>query len=211
MNSISLKAGEQIAPISKYMAQHANSNDDNDEQLMTQYCEGSAVAFEKLYARHKGGLYRFFLRQCHSHDIAEELFQDVWMKLVNARDSYEQSAKFTTYLYRVAHNRLIDYYRHLSSSQYSKRINGDHQETIEQTGDGFSQIDSLEQSEVNAAVHEAIMGLPFEQREALLMQQEGVLTLAEIADISGTSRETIKSRLRYAMSKLREQLGELKS
>jgi RNA polymerase sigma-70 factor (ECF subfamily) len=211
MNSIILKAETNLTHYPKAMAQHNMSQDVSDEDLMTQYCEGSSIAFERLYARHKGGLYRFFLRQCHSHDIAEELFQDVWMKMVNARDSYQPSAKFTTYLYRVAHNRLIDYYRHLSSSQYSQRINGDHQQTIEQTGDECSQLESLERSERGETIRRAVMALPSEQREALLMQQEGGLSLAEIAEIAGTSRETIKSRLRYAMNKLREQLGELKS
>jgi RNA polymerase sigma-70 factor (ECF subfamily) len=210
MSSISLSTAK-VTSILEFRIQQTMARELSDEELMSEYARGSITAFEQLYARHKGGLYRFLLRQCQSHDIAEELFQDIWIKVINAKDNYLQSAKFTTYLYRIAHNRLIDYYRHLSSAQHSRRIQGDHQLAIEQTGDPESQLDPLEQSELGESIKRAIMALPQEQREALLMQQEGGLSLAEIADITGTSRETVKSRLRYAMNKLREQLGELKS
>ena len=75
------------------------------------YRDGDAGAFDALYARHKGGLYRYLLRQCREPAAAEELFQDVWMNLIRARARYTVQAKFTTYLYRLAHNRLIDHYR----------------------------------------------------------------------------------------------------
>lgn len=83
----------------------------SDEELMLCYRDGEAGAFVALYARHKGGLYRYLLRQCRNAALAEELFQDVWMNLIRARAGYVVTAKFTTYLYRLAHNRLIDHYR----------------------------------------------------------------------------------------------------
>ena len=82
-----------------------------DEDLMLAYAAGDAAAFDTLYARHKGGVYRYLLRQCRQGGVADELFQDVWMNLIRARASYVPSAKFTTWLYRLAHNRLIDHYR----------------------------------------------------------------------------------------------------
>src|SRR3970040_676632 len=82
-----------------------------DEELMLLYRDGEAGAFDALYARHKGGVYRYLLRQCRDAAAAEELFQDVWMNLIRARAGYTVQAKFTTYLYRLAHNRLIDLYR----------------------------------------------------------------------------------------------------
>src|SRR5262245_38611356 len=85
--------------------------DTSDEELMLLYRDGDAGAFDALYARHKGGLYRYVLRQCRSTALAEELIQDVWMNLIRARAAYTVQAKFTTYLYRLAHNRLIDHYR----------------------------------------------------------------------------------------------------
>ena len=83
----------------------------SDEDLMERFRDGDAGAFDLLYARHKGGVFRFMARQCSDRGIAEELFQDVWMNLIRARDAYTVTAKFTTYLYKLAHNRLIDHYR----------------------------------------------------------------------------------------------------
>ena len=85
--------------------------DARDEDLMLAYAAGDAAAFDALYARHKGGLYRYVLRQCTHAGVAEELFQDVWMNVLRARASYVPSARFATWLYRIAHNRLIDHWR----------------------------------------------------------------------------------------------------
>ena len=206
MNSILLKINNTFTADVGDMEQQVDP--DSDEALMIRYCSGSTAAFDSLYLRHKGGLYRFFLRQCGQKELAEELFQDVWIKLINARHHYEKTAKFTTYLYRIAHNRLIDHYRHMGSSQYALRVDGDNQAVVERSGDNNSATTLLEQMEVHQQIKVAIAKLPFEQREAFLMQQEGHLSLNDIAEIAGTTRETIKSRLRYAMKKLREQLGE---
>lgn len=87
------------------------TEDDADETLMLRYRDGEVAAFAPLYARHKGALYRYLLRQCGQPALAEELFQDVWLKLIAARAGYTVQARFATYLYRLAHNRLIDHYR----------------------------------------------------------------------------------------------------
>src|SRR5260221_6228307 len=92
------------------------SDEPSDEALMLRYCEGDADAFAVLYGRHKGSLYRYFLRQCDGAAVAEELFQDVWFNLIRARTQYTVQAKFSTYLYRLAHNRLVDYYRRQSAA-----------------------------------------------------------------------------------------------
>ncbi len=177
-----------------------------DEVLIEQYKRGVIAAFEVVYNRHKGGLYRFFLRQCASADIAEELYQDVWMKVIQSRENYKPSAKFSTYLYRIAHNRLIDYFRHINSYQYSLRVEGDHQEIVEQTASAEFMDIHIDKQRLELALKQAVKALPFEQREAFLLQQEGHLSLEDIAIITETNRETVKSRLRYAMNKLREYL-----
>src|SRR5512132_2946022 len=82
-----------------------------DEQLMLAYREGDAGAFEELYRRHKGGLYRFVLRSVRDRAVAEELYQEIWMRAIEARGRYEVQAKFTTWLYTIAHNRLVDHWR----------------------------------------------------------------------------------------------------
>src|SRR5581483_459483 len=83
----------------------------SDQSLMLAYRAGDAAAFDVLYARHKGGVYRYLLRHCSNAGTADELFQDVWMSVIRVRESYEPTAKFTTWLYRIAHNRVIDHWR----------------------------------------------------------------------------------------------------
>src|SRR5882724_3756223 len=83
----------------------------SDEQLMLAYAAGDATAFDALYGRHKGPLFRFVLRSVKGRAQAEEIFQDVWMRAVEARSRYEPRAKFTTWLYTIAHNRIVDYWR----------------------------------------------------------------------------------------------------
>jgi RNA polymerase sigma-70 factor (ECF subfamily) len=87
------------------------ATDATDETLMLGYRDGDAAAFDVLYGRHKGGIYRYLLRQCRNAALADELFQDVWMNLIRARAGYTVQAKFSTYLYRIAHNRLMDHFR----------------------------------------------------------------------------------------------------
>ena len=85
--------------------------DMTDESLMLAYRDGDVKAFATLYERHRGSLHRLIQRQCGSAALAEELFQDVWMNVIRASARYEVSAKFTTWIYRIAHNRVIDHYR----------------------------------------------------------------------------------------------------
>jgi RNA polymerase sigma-70 factor (ECF subfamily) len=93
--------------------------DSSDEDLMLAYAAGDAAAFDAIYARHKGGVYRYLLRQCRDVGIAEQLFQDVWMNLIRVRTTYQPSAKFNTWLYTLAHNRLVDYTAPADASRWS--------------------------------------------------------------------------------------------
>ena len=182
-----------------------------DEDLMLAYAAGDAAAFDALYARHKGGVYRYLLRQCRQGGVADELFQDVWMNLIRARGSYVPSAKFTTWLYRLAHNRLIDHYR--ASGQVSLVSADDEAHADSVAGLPANHGDQperrAENRELGARLLDAVAALPAAQRQAFLLQQEGGLSLAEIAEVTGAGVETVKSRLRYAMNKLREDLSDL--
>src|SRR5881394_1061675 len=83
----------------------------SDEEQMLAYAGGDAAAFERLHAKHKGPLYRYVLRSVKGRGEAEELFQDIWMKVVEAASRYTPQARFTTWLYTVAHHRLVDHWR----------------------------------------------------------------------------------------------------
>lgn len=177
-----------------------------DEELMLAYCEGTASAFDALYARHKGGLYRYFLRQLnHQPELANELFQEVWMKLIRTRQSYQPTASFTTFLYRLAYHRLVDHYRstgaQLPGDSLDESMPADHQTPVEQ----------LQHEQLRQQVKQAIAQLPSDQRNTFLLKEEGALSLADIAEVTGVNRETVKSRLRYAMKHLRQALSPMRS
>ncbi len=182
----------------------------SDEELMERYRDGDAGAFEVLYDRHKGGLFRYILRQCGNRGVAEELFQEVWMNLIRARAAYTVQARFTTYLYRLAHNRLIDHYRAQAGGvpvsfddEYGpalESIAGAHGNDPAVTADAREQAQQLLQ---------LIAALPAAQREAFLLQQESDMNVAEIAQATGVNRETAKSRLRYAIARLRRGMREM--
>jgi RNA polymerase sigma-70 factor (ECF subfamily) len=180
------------------------SAESTDEELMLLYRDGDAGAFDALYARHRGGLYRYLLRQCRDA-AAEELFQDVWMNLIRARAGYSVQAKFTTYLYRLAHNRLIDHYRK-SSHVAMDSFREEDCEAITELPDERErpQDETLDAKRQAGRLMELIAGLPEAQREAFLLQQEGGMSVEDIAQATGVTRETAKSRLRYAMVKLRQ-------
>lgn len=183
----------------------------SDEDLMLAYAAGDAAAFDMLYARHKGGVYRYLLRQCRQAGVADELFQDVWMNLVRARESYAPTAKFTTWLYRLAHNRMIDHFRasgHLTLVSADDEAHED--AVIALPAARSAQPESrAENRELGERLRIAVAALPPAQREAFLLQQEAEMSLAEIAAVTGAGVETVKSRLRYALSKLRSELADL--
>jgi RNA polymerase sigma-70 factor (ECF subfamily) len=185
----------------------------SDEDLMLAYAAGDAEAFDLLYARHKGGVYRYLLRHCARRAIADELFQDVWSNLIRARASYAPSAKFTTWLYRLAHNRWIDQLRadgHLTLVSTDDEAHEDAVASIPAPHTDEPQM-RAENRELGMRVRAAVAALPATQRDAFLLQQEGGLSLAEIAELTGVGTETAKSRIRYAVAKLRDELrGELR-
>ena len=178
-----------------------------DEQLMLAYAGGDAGAFEALYARHKGPLFRFVLRSVKGHGEAEELFQDVWMKVIEARGRYVPQAKFSTWLYTIAHHRLVDHWRARGLAVVSM---DDEEASVAEpvAAPGAEPHRIAEARETLDRLAAALAALPLAQREAFLLHHEGDLTAAQIAEATGTNEEAAKSRLRYAMNKLRDALGD---
>ncbi len=178
--------------------------DASDEALMLGYRDGDAGAFDVLYARHKGGIYRYLLRQCRNAALADEMFQDVWMNLIRARAGYSVQAKFSTYLYRIAHNRLMDHFRRNNAGELS--LDDESGAPIAEPAAPRSAEPETDAEVRQQAAHllALLEALPVEQRAAFLLQHEGGLSIEEIAAATGVNRETAKSRLRYAMAKLRQ-------
>ena len=179
----------------------------SDQDLMTQYGAGDAGAFGELYARHKGPLYRYFMRQCGRNDTAEELFQETWARIINARTTYQPTAKFTTWMYRIAHNILMDYGRKNTRQPYLVAVNND-EEAVTIADEKASPSDDTHTAQLHQRLTRALAQLPNEQREAFLLKEESGLSLIEIGEVLGVGRETVKSRLRYALKKLRAELHQ---
>jgi RNA polymerase sigma-70 factor (ECF subfamily) len=175
-----------------------------DEQLMLSYGAGDAAAFELLYSRHRGPLFRFMLHQVRDHATAEELYQDVWQRVITARQRYAPEAKFSTWLFQIAHNRLTDHWRALS---HRPPAPADAEERTAREPDPHTPERQLSAFEERRRLQMALEELPEEQREVVLLRLEQELTLEQIGEITGVGRETVKSRLRYALDKLRLRLN----
>jgi len=176
----------------------------SDEQLMSRYRDGDAVAFEALYGRHRGPVFRYVLRQVGLRSAAEEVFQEIWMNIIAARERYRVQARFATFLYHVAHNCVVDHFRR-KTPLHLISLDDDPEEAIQIAGPERDQPErAVASRQSSAKLLNVLSLLPPEQREAFLLHEEGGLTLEEIATVTGTGRETVKSRLRYALAKLRE-------
>ncbi len=176
-----------------------------DETLMLAYAAGDTGAFEQLYSRHRTRLYRFLLRQLRDPALADELFQDIWQRVITARAGWKPDAAFTTWLYRIAHNRLTDHWRAL---KHRPPAPADGDERAARVPDPDTPERSLSEFEQRRRLQLALAELPDDQREVLQLRLEQELSLEEIGEITGVGRETVKSRLRYAMDKLRMRLNE---
>jgi RNA polymerase sigma-70 factor, ECF subfamily len=180
---------------------------DEDAKLMLRYRDGDADAFSALYSRHKGPLYRYLLRQVRNAGAAADLFQDVWSRLVAARGRYEARAKFATYLFHIAHNCTIDFFRRDPAPRYASRSDDVDIQTVEPEVPEYQRPDRIaEFVEQQSALLAALGALPQEQREAFLLHEETGLTIEEIARVTDVGLETAKSRLRYAIRKLKKSL-----
>jgi RNA polymerase sigma factor (sigma-70 family) len=198
----------------------ARSPDDDprtDEGLMLAYGAGDAAAFETLYKRWRQNLYRFVVHQSRSGTVADELFQEIWLSVINARKQYEPTAKFTTWLFRIAHNRLVDHWRKIGRSV---EINESALLTEDDEGEAMAaQVAApgedqperlLERKALATRIVAAIEALPALQGEAFMLAEEAGMTVEEIAGTTGVGHETAKSRLRYAFAKLRAELQNWK-
>ena len=183
---------------------------DADEALMLRYAKGDMAAFDRLYARHELAVWRFVFRSVKVQAVADDLLQDVWFAVARNAARYEVKAKFRTWLFTLAHNRLVD---HLRTAKHHTSLDAseDDARPLADTlvaDSGFGPVRQLQSREQAAALIAAVEQLPLEQREAFLLQAEGDLSVQEIAEATGVNFETAKSRLRYARASLRQHLEE---
>lgn len=178
-----------------------------DEALMQRYARGDADAFEVLFRRYRRILLGYLVRQLRDRGQAEELYQETWMRVIRARDSYRQSAAFRAWLFTIAHNLVLDQHRRSGRRAELTSVDVDaHMEEVASIEPGPEAHWSG--SEDSARLLRQIRTLPFAQRDVILLRLEGGLTLAEIVAVTGEELEAVRSRLRYAMRRLREGMDE---
>jgi RNA polymerase sigma factor (sigma-70 family) len=185
----------------------------SDEALMLQYAQGHAGAFEMLYNRHEKSVWRYVFRSVQNQAVADDLMQDVWLAVAKNAAHYEpgrNGAKFKTWLFTLAHHRMIDHTR-TAKHHTSLDADDDASQSLHETlvaDSGFGPLKQLASREQARALLQAVEQLPSDQREAFLLQAEGDLSVQDIAAAMQVSFETAKSRLRYARSKLKSLLAE---
>jgi RNA polymerase sigma factor (sigma-70 family) len=186
---------------------------ETDENLMLRFGRGEAAAFEFLYRRHESRVFRYLHRNVKNEAAANDLMQEVWFAVVRGAAKYQPTAKFTTWLFTIAHNRMVDMIRanhRLQSLDAGDDADLEAMSPLDRLADSpklepAAQVQSQDEA---AALLNAVAQLPAEQRSAFLLQAEGDLSVEEIAAATGSNFETVKSRLRYARAKLRQLLWE---
>lgn len=180
------------------------SEETSDENLMLLYQQGEQAAFETLYRRYKDVLYRYFLKHCSDRSQSEELYQEVWIKLINSVARYKPKAKFKTYLFTIAHNTLVDFYRKAKPSQ---TIEFEEAEMTEEFTNNPAPLalpeDEFTLKQKTNLFMQTLEALPADQKEAAILHFEQEMSVQEIAEITKVKTETAKSRLRYAKNKLK--------
>lgn len=176
----------------------------SDEQLMLDYQAGDMNAFETLYRKHKGPLYRYFVRQLHQQQLAEDLYQDTWGKVITAAAQYQVTAKFTTWLYKIAHNLLIDHVRAVKPLDKVAPLGKDETMDSLEADSQASPESQLQQQQQVDMMKQCIAKLPPVQKEAFLLNIEMGMTAAAISDIANVTLEATKSRIRYAYQSIKQ-------
>jgi RNA polymerase sigma-70 factor (ECF subfamily) len=190
----------------------------NDEELMDEFRLGDADAFEILVTRHSRGLYNFLLRSVHAPARAEELLQEVLLRVIRSKDRYRRSARFTTWVYTIARNLCVDESRrarfrdHESLDAPLRRRRAPGSATLASTLASEELLPELiaESPRLRERLNAAVQRLPGDQREVFLMRLMAGMSFREIGETVGAPENTVKSRMRYALDKLREELADLR-
>ena len=195
----------------------AESVDDTaDEALLLAYASGDATAFVRFYDRHERLVHRYFLRQSVAASQANDLLQETWMAIVPSAPHYAVDAKFTTWLYTIARRKLIDHWRAtrqpllLDDAANDSAGDDEHVLPLERIAAPDTirpDVQAMSRQQARAFVT-AVEALPAAQREAFLPHVDGSLTIAQMAAVTSVGAETLNSRLRCAMKRMRVACAE---
>lgn len=188
--------------------------DPPDETLMLRYQQGDRAAFAQLVRRHQTALFNFALRQVRIPQVAEDVVQESFVRVVQNAADFKHEARFTTWVYTITRNLCIDHLRKRALRKHpsldeSRGEEGDGPTLGEQTADPRASVErEATGTELKERIARAVDTLPDEQREVFLMREIANLPFKEIAEITGVPENTVKSRMRYALERLQEHLSE---
>lgn len=190
----------------------------SDEALLARHRRGDQAAFAALVRRHQRSLYNFALRQVRAPSVAEDVVQDVFVRIVQNADGFKETARFTTWAYTIARNLCIDHLRkrvhrrHASldaAPGHAREGDGDGAPLGERVPAPGATADRVAIGrQMQDRIRDAVEALPEDQREVFLLREIGELPFKEIAEIVGVGENTVKSRMRYALERLQAALAE---
>jgi RNA polymerase sigma-70 factor (ECF subfamily) len=194
----------------------SDQSDVTDEVLMMQFQGGDQSAFALLVRRHKTPIFNFVLRQIHSRPSAEDIVQDVFVRVVQKAATFKHEARFTTWVYSIARNLCIDHLRKMSLRRHpSLDQPPGHDQARPALGDrvadghpGAAADRALTSTDIGERIVVAVEALPADQREVFLLRQVAKIPFKEIANMTGVPENTVKSRMRYALERLQDALSE---
>ena len=179
---------------------------------MTRFQNGSLEAFEVLYQRYRAPIFSFLVRQCVHPDSAEELAQDVFMKVIRSASSFGHASKFSTWIFTIARNQAVDAFRkgkHRNHASLDQPTRDDGPTMKDRLAvEGRDPERDTTATRLRGALEEAIGRLPEDQREVFLLREYSGLRFAEISEVVGAKEGTVKSRMRYALEFLRHELSD---
>ncbi len=178
----------------------AQQEDSRDEDLFARFRSGDAMAFDALMQRHRRPIYNLILRSVGEKAVAEDILQDTWLKILQAAPTYDPSVKFMPWAYAIARNFCVDRTRRrVARPQGPGELVGD---------PGIPVAAEVQDMDAQSKIVSAIEALPGEQREVFVLRELCALRFCEIADVVGAPEDTVRSRMRYALEKLQEALGD---
>jgi RNA polymerase sigma-70 factor (ECF subfamily) len=187
-----------------------------DEALMLRYQRGDRSSFSELVRRHKSPLYNFVLRHLRSASAAEDITQETFLRVVQRAADFKHEARFSTWLYTIARNLSIDHGRKMKHRRHASldaatSTDGAARPLLEVVADARPEGDvgrAAEWSDMRRSIVMAVDALPDDQREVFLLREVADLPFKEIAEVTGIAENTVKSRMRYALERLRAALSE---
>jgi len=174
----------------------------SDAHLVRTYRSGDNDAFETLYRRYERPLFSFILRFVGNRESAEDLIQQTWMKVLKGLPGYRERSKFGSWLFGIANNCCIDHVRGITRKQVNDFVSSEKMEELPDID--LEPEGSLMQNELNERLHQAILKLPDEQKQVVLLRLYSEMPFKEIARIAGSSLNTVLGRMHYAVRNLRK-------